>query len=327
MDDRLRGKFGPGILQSRKGGDGFEGRSRSIGSQGPVQHRLGLVGQQPLPVGGLPRAPGNKTIRIVVGDGSHRQNIPGIRIHHHAGSTTHPPHHPFHDRLHPGIQREINVLSGKRRLVSLLLQNKTEVVFLQNLPPGFTLQILFKTFFHPVLADDFRLERLQRLLFRCPHESHDVGGQRPVGIPTNRAGGFLDPGKPRIPLGNTREGRKVDLGGQLKWGVRSLLGVAAQLIHFVVHLDAQIFERLESGFLDNLVDIDLLDPASFFPRPHLHRGHRQTAPMSAGIISCKFPDVQVDIVPGAVFRQRHSIAVKNQSPRGREENGNGGLID
>ena len=212
-----------------------------------------------------------------------------------------------------GIQGEVNILSRLGGLKALLLHDETQVVFLQDFSSGHTLQVGIEAFFDPFLADHLRLEGLQRLLLRSPHVSEDMGSQGPVGIPAHRTGGRVNSGNSWIPFRHARERGKVDLRRELERRVGPLVGVATQILHVIIHLDAQIPQRLDGGFLHNPVNVHLLLFASFFPHPHLHQGHGQPTAVGPGIVPGKFPHIEIDVVSGPVFRQRHAVAVQDQS--------------
>ena len=152
---------------------------------------------------------------------------------------------------------------------------------------------------------------------RVLRQSHDMCRQSPVGIPAHGPGRFLHPWNSRIPLRHSGKGGKIDLGRQLKRCIRSLLAMLSQLIHFVVRHDPQIPERLCRSLRHYFCYIHLL-LLSFSYHPHPPPPSSWgVAPDGPGVISCQLTHIQINVVPSPIFRQRQTIAVQNQAPRGR----------
>ena len=150
--------------------------------------------------------------------------------------------------------------------------------------------------------------------------------QSPVGIPAHGPGRFLHPWNSRIPLRHSGKGGEINLGRQLKRCIRSLLAMLSQLIHFVVRHDPQIPEWLCRSLRHYFCYIHLLLLSFLITHTHLHHRHGESPPMGPGVISCQLTHIQINVVPSPIFRQRQTIAVQNQAPRGRQKNRNRSLL-
>ena len=99
-----------------------------------------------------------------------------------------------------------------------------------------------------------------------------------------------------------------------------------KVIDVVLDLDPKVAEGFHRHFLDNPLDVDLALLAPLFPRADFHQGHRQTPMVGPRVVSGKFPDIKVDVVPRLIFRKGKSVAVQDQAAGRGQEDGNGGLI-
>ena len=101
----------------------------------------------------------------------------------------------------------------------------------------------------------------------------------------------------------------------------------AQIFHIIVGDNPQIAQWLNRGFFHNFFNIHLLLFPPLVPHPDFDLLHGQSPPVRPGIIPGQFPNIQIHIIPGAIFCQGKSVAVEDQSTGGREKNGDGRLVD